>query len=254
MSPFSCLLRKVQWVPGAVQSCAAGWRPVPRAVPQGPCQPGQPDGQLEEQVRSICIYHGLQSRSIPLCESHWHRSALAVELWYGVIQVHTVYVFKFSRGKIVQKPGSAKYICGLTFHEYVACLVLRPVAEKFCGFYFRKCTLTREICENFNICGIHVQFMQWALPRPAVPHISLIVENKCTCLRWMLSFDTVYREYQYVTESVCPSRCVKGNTLFHMAASLGSSTAIEVGMLTTYGWVVPFFYQSVRVQFVRSVC
>ncbi len=31
------------------------------------------------------------------------------------------------------------------FHKYAACLVLRPVTDKFRGFYFRECRLTHKI-------------------------------------------------------------------------------------------------------------
>ncbi len=48
-----------------------------------------------------------------------------------------------------------------SFCKYVACFVLRPVADKMVsGFYFCECRLTREICtrklircENVNVCG-----------------------------------------------------------------------------------------------------
>ncbi len=39
-------------------------------------------------------------------------------------------------------------IRGFNFHKYVACLVLRPVADKVLRFIFHECRLTREIREN----------------------------------------------------------------------------------------------------------
>ncbi len=40
----------------------------------------------------------------------------------------------------LEKAGSVKY-SRFQFHEYVACIVLRPVADNFRRFYFRKCRL-----------------------------------------------------------------------------------------------------------------